>query len=260
MTVLAFRNARRLELQRRADERAFALQLSQAEAALAQSQKLEALGQLAGGIVHDFNNLLHIIHNSVLTAQRCAAPGDDGLRQCLEIARRGTDRASATANRLLTFARRQSLDPKPIDVNHLLVDMSDLLRMTVRSRVSTALLLSSGLWTVSVDTNQLETAVLNLATNARDAMPDGGSLTIETGNIFLGALYANSRGLRAGRYVAIAISDTGVGMTRELLGRAFDPFFTTKQPPPIRRGVNPRRLEIDCHPQPVRLLARRCTA
>jgi len=203
--------------------------LEQTRAALQQAQKMEALGQLTGGMAHDFNNILHVIKNALEILQLRLKPNAEATRY-LDMAQRSADRAAGVTQRLLAFARRQPLDPKPINANRLLQGMSDMLRHAVGDGVSVETVFSSGLWTVSADSNQLETSVLNLTINARDAMSRVGKLTIETANAFLDEPYAAIHPeVTAGQYVMIAISDTGSGMSQETLAKAFDPFFTTKQ-------------------------------
>jgi len=204
--------------------------LEEARAALAQSQKMEALGHLTGGIAHDFNNLLHVIKNAVAVVMRRLPGADPDVRRYLEMATQNVDRAAGITQRLLAFSRQQPLEPKSIDPNKLLYSMTALLRSALGERIALESVLSSGIWSVSADINQLETAILNLALNARDAIAEYGKLTIETGNAFLDESYAASHlEVRPGQYVMIAVSDTGCGMTKEVSARAFEPFFTTKQ-------------------------------
>ncbi|HEX6960000.1 MAG TPA: response regulator [Ferrovibrio sp.] len=206
-------------------------QLTEMSQQLAQSQKMEALGQLTGGIAHDFNNLLGIIGSSIESVQRQIARKDHDMARIqrrLDHALRGTQRASALIRHLLAFARRQPLEPKPIVVNELIGGMLPLLRRSLGETIEVTEKLDDGLWRSFVDQNQLENALLNLAINARDAMPDGGRLTIATRNTELTAGPALQSGLSPGAYVAISLSDTGVGMSRDVIERAFDPFFTTK--------------------------------
>ena len=205
------------------------------EAQLRQSQKMEAIGQLTGGIAHDFNNLLQVVIGSPEGLQRRAAPllespaGAD-LQRFIDNALLGADRAANLTRRLLAFSRRQALDAKPTDVSKVVGGMSDLLRRTLGEAISIETVNAAELWRVSVDGNQLESALLNLAVNARDAMPAGGKLTIETANCLLDEAYVSRfDGLEAGQYVMIGVSDTGMGMTKEVVERAFEPFFTTKE-------------------------------
>ena len=205
--------------------------LEEANAALAQLQKMEALGQLTGGIAHDFNNLLHVIKNSIEIVLRRLPDLDPGVRKYLEMANQNADRASSVTQRLLAFSRQQPLNPRPLDVNKQVGGMTELLRSALGESVALETVLASGLWTASVDANQLETSVLNLAVNARDAMPRTGKLTIETGNTYLDEAYAARHiEVKPGQYVMISVSDTGTGMPKEVVDRAFDPFFTTKEP------------------------------
>ena len=204
-----------------------------AEAALRQAQKMEAVGQLTGGVAHDFNNLLQVVLGSLdrlraRVRRGEGAPGTD-LEPLIEAAMRGAQRAAILTQRLLAFSRRQPLAPKPIDVNRLVGGMSDLLGRTLGEAVRIETMLAGGLWRVSADENQLENALLNLAVNARDAMPAGGRLTIETANVHLDESFARtSESVRPGEYVLIAVTDTGTGMTQDVLDKVFEPFFTTK--------------------------------
>jgi CheY-like chemotaxis protein len=197
---------------------------------LRQSQKMEAIGQLTGGIAHDFNNLLTGIIGSIdIARRRMAASRPDEVPRFLDAASSAAHRAAALTNRLLAFARRQSLDTARTDVNKLVADMEDMLRRTLGKEVGLYVALANGLWPAMLDANQLENAVLNLAINARDAMPDGGRLTIETANTHLDENYARQQDeVSAGDYVAISVSDTGTGMSPEVIAQAFEPFFTTK--------------------------------
>ena len=206
------------------------------EEALRQSQKMEAVGQLTGGIAHDFNNLLQGITGSLDIVQNRLARGQtDDLGRWLHGAKGSAQRAAALTHRLLAFSRRQPLDPRPVRANPLVTSMEDLLRRTLGERVRLELGLASDLWLTRCDPNQLESAILNLAINARDAMPDGGTLVIETCNAPIDNLYAaQQRDIKPGQYVCICVSDTGVGMTKEVIDRAFEPFFTTK---PIGQGT-----------------------
>jgi PAS domain S-box-containing protein len=207
-----------------------------AEDALRQSQKMEAVGQLTGGIAHDFNNLLQGITGSLDLVQKRIAQGRLGeVERFVTGAMTSANRAAALTHRLLAFSRRQPLDPRPVRTNPLLASMEDLLRRTLGERIELELVLAGGLWLTHCDPNQLENAVLNLAINARDAMPDGGSLTIETGNAHLDSAYtAKQRDVRPGQYVCISVTDTGTGMSADTIAKAFEPFFTTK---PIGQGT-----------------------
>ncbi len=206
------------------------------EEALRQSQKMEAVGQLTGGIAHDFNNLLQGITGSLDLVQKRIAQGRMAeLDRFVTGAMNSANRASALTHRLLAFSRRQPLDPRPVRANPLVASMEDLLRRTLGERVHLELVLAGGLWTTLCDPNQLESALLNLAINARDAMPDGGKLTIETCNAHLDSQYAaRQREVAPGQYVCICVTDTGVGMDEATIARAFEPFFTTK---PIGQGT-----------------------
>jgi signal transduction histidine kinase/DNA-binding response OmpR family regulator len=201
------------------------------EAELRQAQKMEAIGQLTGGVAHDMNNLLLVIQGSLERIERRLAPVfDDGTSRAMQLAQRGVGRATSLTHQLLAFARRQPLDPKPIEANRLVASMSDLLRRTLGETIAIETVLAGGLWRTHADPNQLESAILNLAVNARDAMPNGGRLTIETANAYLDEDYAASLyDVKPGQYVMIAVSDTGTGMTKETIERAFEPFFTTKE-------------------------------
>ena len=206
------------------------------EDVLRQAQKMEAVGQLTGGIAHDFNNLLTVITGNMDMALRTidrTATDEDGaprLRRAIGNALKGAERAAALTQRLLAFARRQPLAPQPLDVDRLIAGMSELIGRTLGETVQMETLTSSGLWRVEADPNQLEGALLNLAVNARDAMPGGGRLTIETANTRLDEAYAAGHAeVAPGCYVVIAVSDTGEGMSRETLARVFEPFFTTKE-------------------------------
>ena len=200
------------------------------EAQLRQSQKLQAVGQLTGGIAHDFNNLLTVVSGNLdLVMRRLGETVDERIRRGIMGAMDGAARAAALTHRLLAFSRQQPLDPKPTDVNRLIGGMSDLLRRTLGETIEMEVVLSGGLWPVNVDPPQLESALLNLGVNARDAMPGGGRLTIETSNTHLDDRYARAHDeVVAGQYVMIAVSDTGTGMSPEVIAQAFEPFFTTK--------------------------------
>jgi signal transduction histidine kinase len=205
------------------------------EEVLRQSQKMEAIGQLTGGVAHDFNNLLQVILGSLNALQRRAAKGgipenDPALRRWMEAGIEGARRAATLTQRLLAFSRRQPFDPKPTDVKRLVTAMSDLLRRTLGESIVIESVLAGGLWRVAVDAVQLESALLNLAVNARDAMPGGGRLTIETANAHLDDAYAATHAeVATGQYVMLAVSDTGSGMAKEVAAKAFEPFFTTKE-------------------------------
>ena len=217
-------------------EREAEIELSKAQEALRQAQKVEAIGQLTGGIAHDFNNLLTgIIGSLALVRRRMAANDPDDIPRLMDAASAAALRAAALTHRLLTFGRRQSLDTRPNDVNRLVIGVEDLLRRTMGERIEMVCKLSDDLWTASTDANQLESALLNLAINARDAMPDGGRLTIETANVQLDQAYTSlHEDVQPGEYVTVSVSDTGIGMPPEVLEKALDPFFTTK---PIGEGT-----------------------
>jgi len=201
-----------------------------AEDALRQSQKMETLGQLTGGIAHDFNNLLQIIAGNLDILRRNLPEGSARLMRTVDNAMKGADRAAVLTQRLLAFSRRQPLAPKVIDPNKLVAGMSEMLHRTLGELYSIETVLASGLWRVEADPNQLESALLNLAVNARDAMSEGGKLTIETANTHLDRSYTEmNSGTFPGQYVVICVSDTGTGMDRETTERAFEPFFTTKE-------------------------------
>ena len=197
------------------------------EANLRHSQKMDAIGQLTGGVAHDFNNLLTIIIGNLQMALR--REHDSKLQRWISNAMAGADRAAALTKRLLAFSRNQPLDPRPIDANRLIAGLSELLNRTLGEKVSIETVGSAGLWLTEVDATELESSVINLAINARDAMPDGGKLTIETGNAFLDESYCEAfEGLKPGQYVMISVTDTGCGMPKEVLEKATEPFFTTK--------------------------------
>jgi PAS domain S-box-containing protein len=199
------------------------------EEQLRQVQKMEAIGQLTGGIAHDFNNLLTVISGNIETVQRRMSRTDPGLYRYLEAAARAVERASTLTHRLLAYSRRQPLEPKPVELNRLIMGMSDLLGRTIGAHITIETVLAGGLWQVSADPNQVENAILNLAVNARDAMPDGGKLTLETANSYLDEAYARINAeVTPGQYAMLAVSDTGIGMTPDVVEKAFEPFFTTK--------------------------------
>ena len=216
--------------QSRAELAETAQKLAHAEEQLRQSRKMEAVGQLTGGIVHDFNNVLTgVIGNLELIQLRVAAGRSDGLERYTAMAAASAERAAALAQRLLTFARRQPLDSKRVEVDRLLSGMEDLLRRALEPAVSLELAPAGALWPTLCDPNQLENAILNLAINARDAMPNGGRLTVETSNVQLDEVSDEVRGgMEPGQHVVIAVTDTGFGMEPEVVAKAFDPFFTTK--------------------------------
>jgi PAS domain S-box-containing protein len=216
-------------------EKAAAERLRATEEALLQSQKMEAVGQLTGGIAHDFNNLLTGIVGSLdLLQTRLNQGRTDNFARYINAAMTSANRAAALTHRLLAFARRQPLIPKSVDVNQLVVSLEDLLRRTIGETIDLQIVAAADLWSTLCDPNQLESALLNLAINARDAMPDGGRLTIATSNARLDSVTADTPALSPGDYVCITVTDTGVGMSAEVAARAFDPFFTTK---PIGQGT-----------------------
>ncbi len=216
-------------------DKAAAERLKAAEEALLQSQKMEAVGQLTGGIAHDFNNLLTGIVGSLdLMQTRLNQGRTDNVARYINAAMTSANRAAALTHRLLAFARRQPLIPKSVDANALVVSLEDLLRRTIGETIDLEISAAEDLWGTLCDPNQLESALLNLAINARDAMPDGGRLVIATANARLDSTSANAPALSSGEYICISVTDTGVGMSAEVAARAFDPFFTTK---PIGQGT-----------------------
>ena len=205
------------------------------EEALRQAQKMEAVGRLTGGIAHDFNNHLTVISSNIELLQRRLPPDSSSLSRLTEAAMAGVQRAATLTHRLLAFSRQQPLEPEPLDVGQLVSTTSDLLRRTLGEDIAIETVLAGGLWQTRVDANQLENALLNLAVNARDAMPTGGKLTIETANAFLDEAYAASHAeVAVGQYVMLAVTDTGTGMTPEVISKVFEPFFTTK---PLGQGT-----------------------
>jgi signal transduction histidine kinase/CheY-like chemotaxis protein len=202
-----------------------------AEATLRQSQKIEAIGQLTGGIAHDFNNMLTVIMGNLDTLRRRMPTLDDtpNLAKPLQAAQLGARNAAKLTHRLLAFSRQQALQPTALDLNALVSGLSDMLGRTVGEQVKIETVLTAGLWPAFADANQMENAIVNLAVNARDAMPDGGTLTIETQNVFLDEAYARRfSDVQAGQYVMVSVSDTGIGIPPDRLDRVFEPFFTTK--------------------------------
>jgi PAS domain S-box-containing protein len=220
--------------------RAEAKERERIEDELRQSHKMEAVGQLTGGLAHDFNNMLTGISGSLeLIRMRMGQGRMTELEHYVETALSSARRAAALTHRLLAFSRRQTLDPKPIGIGKLVESMEDLFRRTVGPSIQTEIKLAGGLWPTLCDPNQLENALLNLVINARDAMPDGGHLTIETANTVFDDGYAARgdapmRSVPAGEYVILSVTDTGAGMSKAVMARAFDPFFTTK---PLGRGT-----------------------
>lgn len=208
---------------------------SKVEEALRQSHKMEAVGQLTGGIAHDFNNLLTGITGSLeMLRHRISEGRFDAVDRYVHAAEGAAKRAAALTHRLLAFSRRQTLDPKPTNVNRLAAEMEELIRRTVGPHIELEVVGAGGLWSTLIDGPQLENALLNLCINARDAMPDGGRITIETANKWLDERASAERDLPPGQYVSVCVTDTGTGMSAEVIERAFDPFFTTK---PIGMGT-----------------------
>jgi PAS domain S-box-containing protein len=196
---------------------------------LRQAQKMEAVGQLTGGVAHDFNNLLTVIMGNLEHLERISPPDQQPNQRLISAALRGATRAAALTDRLLAFSRRHPLLPEVLSVNRLVAGMSDLLRRTIGESIHVETVLAGGLWLILADANQLENALINLAVNSRDAMPDGGKLTIETGNFHLDDGYARLHDeVEPGQYVGISVTDTGIGMSADTVARAFEPFFTTK--------------------------------
>jgi PAS domain S-box-containing protein len=220
-------------LEHQVTERTHQLRIN--EEALRQSQKMEVVGQLTGGVAHDFNNLLQIIMGNLDTARRGMSEASPRVKRALETAANGARRAASLTQRLLAFSRRQPLNPKPIDLNALVAGMSDLLHRTLGEVTDVLNVQGAGLWRIEADATELESAILNLALNARDAMPRGGRLTIETANADIDQGYSALRAeVLPGQYVVISVSDTGTGMSEDARSRAFEPFFTTK---PVGEGT-----------------------
>jgi signal transduction histidine kinase/ActR/RegA family two-component response regulator len=217
-------------LQREAEER------ETVQDALRQAQKMEAVGQLTGGIAHDFNNLLTGVLGSIDLLQKRLAQGRmSEVDRYAATAESAAKRAAALTHRLLAFSRRQPLDPRAVDANRLVSSMEELVRRTLGEAVELEVVRAAGLWTTLCDPHQLESAILNLAINGRDAMPDGGKLTIETCNAHLDDAYTAREGaVKAGQYICVCVTDTGVGMSSDVIAKAFEPFFTTK---PIGQGT-----------------------
>jgi PAS domain S-box-containing protein len=210
-------------------------QLQAQDESLRQAQKMEAVGQLTGGVAHDFNNLLQVIIGNLDLLQQQLPEEAGRLKRAANQAMKGARRAAALTQRLLAFSRRQPLDPRPVNVNALVTGMSDLLPRTLGETIAVETVQGAGLWRVEADANELESAILNLALNARDAMPGGGKLTIETANAHIDEAYAHTYAeVSPGQYVAISVSDTGFGMDEATVARAFEPFFTTK---PVGSGT-----------------------
>ncbi len=227
LTVMAF-DARALalgnvRLREEMEER------QRAEAALRQSQKMEAVGRLTGGIAHDFNNMLAVIIGNLDILLRRYHDADPKMMRFVIGSQDAAKRAAALTHRLLAFSRLQPLDPRSVDIGKSVADTSDLLRRTLGETISIETVRAAGLWRAHVDIGQLETAIVNLAVNARDAMPGGGRLTIETANAYLDRAYASAQeDVEPGQYVVVAVTDTGTGMSPEVMEKVFEPFFTTK--------------------------------
>ena len=205
------------------------------EEQLRQAQKMEAVGQLTGGLAHDFNNLLAGITGALSLMQIRMRQGRlDDLERYMAVAQGASRRAAALTHRLLAFSRRQTLDPKPTDVNGLIAGMEELIRRTIGPHIALEVVGAVGLWPSLIDPGQLENALLNLCINARDAMPDGGRITIETANQWLDYAASSTHDIPEGQYLSVCVSDNGTGMTPEIVARAFEPFFTTK---PLGEGT-----------------------
>ena len=229
---LALRNLND-ELEARVEART--REIEKAEGQIRQMQKIESIGQLTGGIAHDFNNMLAIVIGSLDIAYRRLEDDPGKARSFIDNAREGAARAAALTSRLLAFSRQQPLAPESLDVNKLVANMSELLRRTLGELIKIETVLAGGLWRTMADPGEVENALLNLCVNARDAMPDGGRLTIETANAHLDEAYASDNlEVDVGQYVLICVSDTGSGMAPEVVERAFDPFYTTK---PVGKGT-----------------------
>ncbi|MER2198095.1 ATP-binding protein [Methylobacterium brachiatum] len=210
-------------------------ELTRVEDALRQSQKMEAVGQLTGGLAHDFNNLLAGISGSLEMMQNRMQQGRfQDVERYMAVAQGASKRAAALTHRLLAFSRRQTLDPKPTDVNRLALGMQEMIQRTVGPSIPIEVVGAAGLWPALVDPSQLENALLNLCINARDAMPDGGRITVETANKWLDERAARQRDIPEGQYLSLCVTDTGIGMPPEVIARVFEPFFTTK---PLGEGT-----------------------
>ncbi|WP_018407108.1 CHASE3 domain-containing protein [Methylocystis rosea] len=201
------------------------------ESQLRQAQKMQAVGQLTGGLAHDFNNMLAVIVGCLNLLKRKMARGEIDKDSLIDKAMECVDRAAALTHRLLAFSRQQPLAPQTVDANKLVGGMAEMIRRTLGESISVETVLASGVWRIHVDPNQLESAILNLAVNARDAMNDEGKVTIETSNAYIDDHYAREHAeVKEGQYVLVAVSDSGAGMPPEIIAQAFEPFFTTKGP------------------------------
>ena len=198
------------------------------ETQIRQMHKMDAVGQLTGGLSHDLNNMLAVIISGLNLTQKRIDAGNTDVRKFIDAAMDGATRAATLTNRLMAFSRQLPLSPQPIDAHKLVSGMSDLIQRTLGETIKTQTVLNAGLWRTNADTGQLENALLNLAINARDAMPEGGRLTIETSNATLDEVYGRQHDMPPGDYVLTSVTDTGTGMTAEVILKAFDPFFTTK--------------------------------
>ena len=234
--AIAIDNARLFDRVQKAKEeleervQARTLELEEVHEALRQSQKMEAVGQLTGGIAHDFNNMLAVVIGSLDLLGRRIGTSDARAKRYVDAAADGARRAALLTQRLLAFSRQQPLRPEPIEANKLVAGMSDLLRHSLGADIQLEAVLAGGLWRTHADPNQLENVLLNLAVNARDAMPGGGKLTVETQNAHLDDRYTSAHpGVMPGQYVLIAVTDTGTGMPPDVIAKAFDPFYTTKE-------------------------------
>jgi signal transduction histidine kinase/DNA-binding response OmpR family regulator len=202
---------------------------AKAEEQLRQVQKMEAIGQLTGGIAHDFNNMLAVIIGGLNILQRRLEKGETDVQRFVEGAIDGAQRAAGLTQRLLAFSRQQPLSPEPVNLNKMISGMTDLLARTLGEQIAIETVLGAGVWRVKADPGQLENAILNLCVNARDAMPDGGRLTIETSNAYVDEAIAKEYAIPAGQYALVAIADSGTGMSADVSARAFEPFYTTKE-------------------------------
>ena len=198
------------------------------EAQIRQMQKMEAVGQLTGGIAHDFNNMLAVILSSLNLLQKRLKAGDTNVGKFVDAALDGAARAATLTTRLMAFSRQSPLNPQPLIANAMVSGMTELIQRTIGESIQVETVLTAGVWSINADAGQFENAILNLAVNARDAMPEGGKLTLETANCHIDDNYARQHSIAAGQYVLIAVSDTGTGMEPEVLAKAFEPFFTTK--------------------------------